>query len=135
MMTKTLLKSVLTINASLAIIWIYQGLVPKIIYRVIEEQIFWRALGVEEFLVFTLIQLSGIVEIIFGGLFIFFIKSRAMHYLNILAMIFFCMIVFILYPHHYGSAFNPFVMNFTMAMLSVVALQLLPTIKTHSKTE
>ena len=128
-MIKThLQKAVTTIHITLAILWIYQGLVPKLIYRVIEEQIFWGALGFSEFLGLILIRLSGIVEIIFGILFIVLIKSKIIHYLNIVAMILFSLIVFILYPHHYAAAFNPFVMNFAMAMLSVVALQLLSTI-------
>lgn len=115
----------LTVHISLAILWIYQGLVPKIMYQVYEEHIFWHALGIHDSWMVVMIQLSGIVEIIFGLLFIVFKQVKTLHYLNILAMIFFCIVVLILYPQHYGAAFNPFVMNFAMAMLSIVALQLL----------
>lgn len=130
MKTNLLHRSLTTIHISLAILWIYQGVVPKLIFQVHEEHIFWQALGVQDSWISFMIQLSGIVEVIFGLLFIIsnaLTPSKRLHYLNILAMIFFCIVVMILYPQYYAAAFNPFVMNIAMAVLSIVALQILST--------
>ena len=35
---KTVDHALLTIHVTLAVLWIYQGLVPKIIYHTVEEQ-------------------------------------------------------------------------------------------------
>ncbi|WP_445114902.1 DoxX-like family protein [Acinetobacter sp. WZC-1] len=117
-------RALFSIQITLAVLWIYQGLVPKVIYKVIEEQLFWQMTGIQFLPTARLIELSGIAEIIFGLLFLIFRHSKTLHYLNITGMLFFCAIVAILYPHSFTQAFNPFVMNVAMAGLSVVAIQL-----------
>ncbi len=123
--------ALLSIQITLAVLWIYQGLVPKVIYKVIEEQQFWEFTGIQFLSIPSLIQLSGVGEIIFGILFLIFRQSKVLHYLNIMAMLFFIVVVAVVYPHHFVQGFNPFIMNTAMAALSIVALQLLDTAK-HS---
>ncbi len=96
--TTTIRKALLTINITLAILWMYQGLLPKIIHQVIEEQQFWQYSGISFLPVQTLITLSGMIEIIFGFLFLIFRQSKVLHYLNISGMFFFCTVVAIIYP-------------------------------------
>ena len=123
--------ALLSIQITLAVLWIYQGLVPKVIYKVIEEQQFWEFTGIQFLSIPSLIQLSGVGEIIFGILFLIFRQSKVLHYLNIMAMLFFIVVVAVVYPYYFVQGFNPFIMNTAMATLSIVALQLLDTAK-HS---
>lgn len=115
----------MTIHISLAVLWFYQGLIPKIIYKVIEEQQFWQFTGIQLLPIPRLIELSGFGEIIFGGLFLIFRQSKLLHYFNIIAMLLFLLVVAIVYPHYFAQGFNPFIMNTAMAALSIVAIQLL----------
>ena len=124
-MHRSLMRIILSINIFLAILWIYQGLIPKIIYKVVEEQKFWTSFGFNETTVFSLIKMSGYVEIFFGLLFITFRKSKILHYINISTMLIFFIVVITLYPYYFSHAFNPFVMNTGMMALSIAALQLL----------
>ena len=118
--------ALLTLHITLAVLWIYQGLVPKIIYKVIEEQLFWQFTGIQFIPILRLIELSGLVEIVFGVSFLIWRQSKIIHYLNIIAMLFFLLVVTVIYPFYFIQAFNPFVMNIAMLGLSVVALQLQP---------
>lgn len=124
-MHRSLMRILLSLNIILAILWMYQGLIPKIIYKVVEEQKFWGALGFAESTIFTMIKMSGYVEIFFGFLFLAFRQSKTLHYINIASMLIFLCIVMALYPYYFHHAFNPFVMNLGMAGLSMVALQLI----------
>ncbi|MBJ9952403.1 MULTISPECIES: DoxX-like family protein [unclassified Acinetobacter] len=122
---QTINRALLSIHITLAVLWIYQGLVPKLIFKVIEEQQFWQFTGIQFLSIPRLIELSGIGEIIFGVLFLIFRQSKMLHYLNIVAMLFFIVVVAVVYPHYFVQGFNPFIMNTAMAALSIVALQLL----------
>lgn len=114
-----------TINITLAVLWIYQGLVPKLMYKVIEEQLFWQFTGIQFLPIQRLVELSGLLEIVFGTLFIILRQSKIIHYFNIVGMLFFFAVIALVYPHYFTQAFNPFVMNTAMAALSIVAIQLL----------
>ena len=124
-LNKSLDSILLTINITLAILWIYQGLVPKIINHVIEEYIFWEFTGIEFLSLPTLVNISGIIEICFGILFLFFRKSQFLHLLNIVGLILLAGVVVVIYPQYFFYAFNPFVMNLGMIILSVVSIRIL----------
>ena len=121
----------LTVNLTLAILWIYQGLVPKILFHAVDEQRLWELQGIGEIRMLFLIQISGYIEIIFGILFIIFKQSKLLHYLNILGMIALSLLILVSDLRYFQQAFNPFVMNVAMAMLSLIALQLLKLQKLH----
>ena len=126
---KAINQALLTIHITLAVLWIYQGLIPKIIYKVIVEQQFWQFTGVQFLSIPRLIELSGVIEIVFGLSFLIFRQSNNihyLHYLNILGMLFFLLVVAVIYPLYFVQAFNPLVMNLAMIGLSVVAIQLMP---------
>lgn len=123
---KTVDHALLTIHVTLAVLWIYQGLVPKIIYHTVEEQRFWQYLGIDELSMLFLIKISGYIEIIFGLLFLIFRQSKTLHVFNILGLIALTIVVAVIYPLYFTSSFNPFVMNLAMIGLSIVAIQLLP---------
>ena len=54
----------------LAALWIYQGLVPKLIFQVQDEQYVWQILHIPTIYIGWMISLSGIIEIFFGSLFL-----------------------------------------------------------------
>ena len=59
------------IHYSLAFFWIYQGLIPKLLFISLEEIAVWQWLGLSEAYARLAGQCSGIVEMIFGLSFIF----------------------------------------------------------------
>ena len=105
----------------LALLWFYQGLVPKLIFQVADEQYVWQQFNVPLAHIGGLISFSGIAEMIFGSLFLF-ITHKYLHYLSIFSLIGLFMFVLFIYPDHIYQAFNPVVMNSAMISLSVIAL-------------
>ena len=83
----------------------------------------WQFIGISIELAKLCGQISGIIEIIFGLLFLIY-PHKLLHYLNILGMAGLLMGVAIIMPHTLVAAFNPIVMNIAMASLSVIALML-----------
>lgn len=109
------------IHYSLAFLWIYQGLVPKLLWTSTDEVAIWQWFGTSTETAILLGKSSGVIEIIFGALFLVF-PHKILHYLNILGMLALLLGVMMIFPKHLIGAFNPVVMNVAMAALSVVAL-------------
>lgn len=118
-------KSLQIIHMSLATLWIYQGLVPKILFQANDEIQIWRMQGFNPNTAMHLMQYSGVMEILFGCLFLCGYKSRLLHRLNILGMLGLSLLILWIYPQYFMQAFNPFVMNVAMAALSLTALTLI----------
>ena len=114
-----------TIQISLALLWVYQGLIPKILYKAQDEQFIWQQQGFDELISLILMQFSGYIEIVFGLLFLFFRRSKILHVLNLLGMLALSLLIAVIDFRYFQNAFNPFVMNVAMASLSIIALQLL----------
>ncbi|TXJ04534.1 MAG: DoxX-like family protein [Acinetobacter sp.] len=112
----------------LALLWFYQGLVPKLIFQVADEQYVWQQLNVPLAYIGGLISLSGIAEMIFGSLFLF-ITHKYLHYLSIFSLIGLFMFVLFIYPNQIYQAFNPVVMNIAMISLSIIALCCIRTLQ------
>lgn len=122
---RTLQPPIRTIQLSLAALWIYQGLVPKILFQAQDELRIWLLQGFDESLALRLMQLSGAAEMMFGCLLLMLKPSRLLHGLNILAMLGLSLLIVALEPLYFSKAFNPFVMNGAMAALSACTIQLL----------
>ena len=106
------------INLSLAFLWGYQGLIPKILFINPDEIAIWQTFGFS----YAQAQLagrgSGILECIFALLFLFN-SSKYLHYLSILSLVFLFALVAFLIPDSLIRAFNPVVMNLAMISLSI----------------
>lgn len=124
-MDKSLRNILWTIHITLAVLWVYQGLIPKVLYKAQDEQYIWQQQGFDELISLILMQFSGYIEIIFGMLFLVFKQSKILHFLNILGMLGLSLLIAIIDMRYFQNAFNPFVMNVAMASLSIIALQLL----------
>ena len=105
----------------IGLLWIYQGLFPKLIFKVEDEQYFWQYMGLASEYIFWIISLSGIAEIIFGFMFLLF-TQRYLHWLNIISLIGLFIFVLLIYPNKIYQAFNPVVMNLGLISLSIIAL-------------
>ena len=124
-MEKSLRNILWTIHITLAVLWVYQGLIPKVLYKAQDEQYIWQQQGFDELISLILMQFSGYIEIIFGMLFLVFKQSKILHFLNILGMLGLSLLIAIIDMRYFQNAFYPFVMNVAMASLSIIALQLL----------
>lgn len=124
-MDKSLRNILWTIHITLAVLWVYQGLIPKVLYKAQDEQYIWQQQGFDELISLILMQFSGYIEIIFGMLFLVFKQSKILHFLNILGVLGLSLLIAIIDMRYFQNAFYPFVMNVAMASLSIIALQLL----------
>lgn len=111
------------IQIILAILWCYQGLIPKLIFTSPDEIAVWQWIGLSHDAATLAGQASGVIEIIFGLLFILF-PSKYLHYLSILGLAFLLILIGALIPESLIGAFNPVVMNIAMISLSCIALML-----------
>ncbi|MHA3059262.1 DoxX-like family protein [Acinetobacter sp. ANC 4636] len=113
------------IQYSLAALWIYQGLIPKVLFQSAGEIQIWQSIGFEPTLAKICVALSGLVEILFGATFLLWHTSRIVHRLNIVGLAGLLLLITMTDPSQLSSAFNPVIMNSAMIILSIVALQLL----------
>ena len=111
----------LLINFVLGIIWIYQGLIPKILFTDTGEIEILRQSGLFNGYEENILTIIGIVEIAFG-IALILIQRKTLQYLNILGLliltfgaIFNDLMIFTL-------PFNPFSLNIAMIALSIIAI-------------
>lgn len=121
-----------TIQLTLVILWLYQGLIPKILFQSPAEISIWQNMGFELALAKVLVGLSRGCEILFGLCFLKWNRSIFLHGLNIIGLAGLLLLIAFTAPLQLTAAFNPVVMNTAMLMLSVVAIQLI--LQEQSKT-
>ena len=122
-----------SIQLSLVFLWLYQGLIPKILFQSAAEIAIWQNMGFELNLAKIMVGLSGLAEMIFGLLFLKWNHSILLHRMNVLGLIVLLLLIIITNPLQLTTAFNPVVMNIAMLMLSVLAIQLIQIQKSASK--
>jgi uncharacterized membrane protein YphA (DoxX/SURF4 family) len=105
----------------LAFVWLYHGLVPKLLFRNIDEARMVRngVLGISPH---TAVTLSGWSEIVFAVVILLAWKSRWPLWLTILLMIVATMAVGLMSPEYLTHAFNPVTLNISVASLASIAL-------------
>ena len=106
------------INLSLAFLWGYQGLIPKILFINPDEIAIWQTFGLSYAQAQLAGQGSGVLECVFA-LFLLFNSSKYLHYLSIFSLVFLFALVAFLIPDSLIRAFNPVVMNLVMISLSI----------------
>ncbi|EXF58788.1 doxX-like family protein [Acinetobacter sp. 1294596] len=116
------MRPLFTVQLTLALLWLYQGLVPKILFQSPDEIIIWQNMGFDLVLAKILLGLSGGIEMLFGLFFLKWPRSILLHSLNIIGLL---LLIICIAPLQLTAAFNPVVMNIAMLMLSVVAVQLI----------
>lgn len=107
---------------TLAFIWIYQGLVPKLLAKSSGELEILRGSGLFSGYEELVLAGIGIVEILFGLLFVIARGNRRIHVVNIAALIVLTVAALFSQPLLFIAPFNPVTLNIAMIGLSIVAL-------------
>ncbi|NUF13010.1 DoxX-like family protein [Acinetobacter oleivorans] len=118
------------INLILALLWIYQGLVPKFLFLNSDEIFVWQWVGLSLEHAKLAGHASGIAEMVFGLCFLF-TAHKYIHYLSILGLLGLLVLIGVLIPSTLILPYNPIVMNISMISLSIIYLLLLKEQTTH----
>ena len=125
--------SLLVIRLTLALVWIYQGVVPKLLYPHSGELELLRNSGLFTGFEAKLLQGIGVGEVLFGALFLLS-ASRRLHWLNVMALLVLGLGALGSQPHIFVAPFNPFAVNVALIGLSAVALLLDGVVPTAKNT-
>jgi len=107
---------------TIAFVWFYHGLVPKLIHRNPDELKMLRDAGIASSELLTVLSLLGYMEICFGLIFVILWKSRWPLWFTITAMFLATLSVAITSPSYLTGAFNPVTLNLAVAALAGVGL-------------
>jgi hypothetical protein len=107
---------------TIAFVWLYHGLIPKLIYRSPDELKMLGDAGIASSHVLTLVSLLGIAEVCFAALLISFWRSRWPLWLTLVAMVVALVGVATTSPEFLAAAFNPVTLNLTVAALALIDL-------------
>ena len=113
--------TILFANIALGLVWIYQGLIPKLLYTDTGEIEILKQSGLfsgNEKMVLTLI---GVAEILFG-LVILFIHKKSIHIANIIGLLLLAAAAMFSNAIIFTFPFNPFSLNVSMIALSIIAI-------------
>lgn len=120
---KLLLQKTLTyilVCLTLAVIWFYQGLVPKILTIHPQEVKMLTALSPAGIHGSTAIQIIGGLEVIFGILFLLPFQKRKLFIFHIIIMILLTIAAVSTAPGSAVHPFNPITLNIAMIFLSII---------------
>ena len=109
---------------TIAFVWIWQGVFPKLLFADQDELTLLKASGAP----LELLPALGIAETLFGIAFLVFWRSRSMFVLNSLLMIVAMVAVAVTSSSYLTAAFNPVTLNTCMMALSVVGYVAAPCV-------
>ena len=101
-------------------VWIYQGLVPKLIFLLHDEVTMLAAAGILQNHALLVVQFIGWAEIAFGLLFLIAWRERNLFLVNIVLMLCALAAVAANSPQYLIAAFNPVTLNITIIALSLI---------------
>lgn len=108
---------------TLALSWIYHGLVPKLLHIAPIELAITASLGFNPEVSYWITKMAGVAEIGFGLAILMFYQYRALIWLNISALVGLLFYVAIFVPQFLFEAFNPVTTNISLVVLSLVLLE------------
>ena len=103
---------------TIGLMWIYQGVFPKLIHIAPLELQMSSSLGFTEQVTYWFIKVAGVSEVIFGVFFIIFYKVSYAHILNMLALLGLLLFAAVQTPALLTGAFNPVTTNIPLLVLS-----------------
>jgi uncharacterized membrane protein YphA (DoxX/SURF4 family) len=109
-------------RVGVACVWIYHGLIPKIVFPHQDELKMLIASGVPEPSVGTAILLVGLAETALGFLMLIAWQARSLFVLTIILMIVALLSVAVTAPDYLIAAFNPVTLNLLVIGLSTIGL-------------
>lgn len=102
-------------------VWLYHGLVPKIIIKSPEEVSMLSSLtSLEGTAVIKGVGIIGILEVLFAGVWVLYRKKRHLHALQIIAFPILTISVLIASPSLSLHPFNPVTLNASLWILSII---------------
>lgn len=100
----------------IAFTWLWQGLMPKLLFSSVDERAMMLAVG----LPLALVPVAGALELLFAALTVGLWRWRPLFLFNALAMIGALIGVALSAPSYLVAAFNPVTLNVGMILLSVI---------------
>jgi hypothetical protein len=113
--------TVLLSSASLSLVWIYQGLIPKLLFSNTGEIEILKQSGVFTGNEKNVLTFIGWAEILFG-LIIFFVHKKLIHIINITALLLLSAAALFSNATIFTFPFNPFSLNISMIAISMIAI-------------
>jgi hypothetical protein len=120
-------------RVTVAFIWLYHGLVPKLIYRSPDEFKMLIDAGIPSSHALGVMSLLGFVEVCFALILLIFWKSRWPLRITIFAMLLGVIGVAVESAAYLTAAFNPVTLNLAVAVLAFIALQVCTNLPTARK--
>jgi len=107
-------------RVAIAFVWIYHGLVPKLIFQSPDELAMLRAAGMSPTSLLSTLGVIGWLEVTLGLLFLLAWRARVLFVVNIVLMLFALSVVALTSPQYLVAAFNPVTLNVMAIVLSVI---------------
>lgn len=114
-------KLVLICTSAIGAVWIYMGIVPKLIFPDTGEMEMMRGSGIFSGYESSALTFIGIGEALFGIL-VLTVRKRIIHVLSIVGLLCLAVGAWIGKPEVYSQPFNPFVITVPMVALSLIAM-------------
>lgn len=105
---------------ALAFIFLYHGLVPKLLLHHRDEIALVAKGGIPESLILPLVNTVGVGEIFFGLGFLLFLRVNALFPIAAAGMIVALLPLLFTAPEYLGAAFNPVTLNLAVCVLAVI---------------
>lgn len=109
-------------RVAVAFVWVYHGLVPKLIARDPDELRLLRETGIGEMTLPAALTSIGIVEICLGVCVLLFFRSRWPLAITAVLMLLATIAIAFNSPRYLSAAFNPVSLNFLLAVVSLIGL-------------
>ena len=107
-------------RCAVAFVWLWHGLVPKLLFRDADEYAQMRAGGIPELNLFPALTFAGLAEIILGIALLTFWSARWPLVLTIALMAIALVGIGLTSPSHLTAAFNPVTLNICVAALAAI---------------
>lgn len=107
---------------TVSVVWIYQGLVPKLIMRHPDELAMLADAGISDGSATTMLATIGWAEVLWGAVVLLLSRSRWPLILTIVLMVLATIGVSINSPMRLTAAFNPVTLNLLLAVISLIGL-------------
>jgi hypothetical protein len=109
-------------RGTIAFIWFYHGLVPKLIYHDRAELDLLGRIGTAPQHLHAAATLAGVVEVLFTLLLIVLWRQSWLLWVTLALMLVGIPIVAVSAPEYLSAAFNPVTLNLSLAMFAAIAL-------------
>ena len=109
-------------RGSVAFVWIYHGVIPKLLFPQPDEASLLEAAGLPSTSIAFVLTVIGISEVLFGGILLSAWQWRWPPFCSIALMFLAALGVTLTSPQYLVAAFNPLTLNLCVAALSAIAL-------------